>query len=77
MKIKNVIIATFSVVLLASCGGTDACSCQETIKESGAAMVAAGMDAEKMAAATEEYASDLEACSKVSFTPEELAECAE
>ena len=33
MKIKNVIIATFSVALLASCGGTDVCSCAEMGKE--------------------------------------------
>ncbi len=66
MKIKNVIIATFSVALLASCGGTDACSCIEMGKEMGKEMEAAQGDEAKQKEIAESYESDLEACAEAS-----------
>ncbi|MFT6982504.1 MAG: hypothetical protein ACJAUD_001271 [Crocinitomicaceae bacterium] len=77
MKIKNVIIATFSVALLASCGGTDACSCIEMGKEMAAESLAAGMDAEKQAEIVEKYASDVDACNEADYKEADYAECAE
>lgn len=65
MKIKNVIIATFSVALLASCGGTDACSCAGTSLEMMKEMKKADGDEAKLKAIEESYKSDAEACAKL------------
>lgn len=65
MKIKNVIIATFSVALLASCGGTDMCGCLEAGLEMQGEMEAAEGDEAKMKEIEESYASDEEACEKM------------
>ena len=64
MKIKNVIIATFSVALLASCGGTDVCSCAEMGMEMMEEIAAAEGDAAKIAEINESYKSDQEACTE-------------
>lgn len=65
MKIKNVIIATFSVALLASCGGTDVCSCLDTSLEMGKEMEKANGDEAKIKEITESYQSDMDACKKM------------
>ncbi|NRA12306.1 MAG: hypothetical protein HRT57_10165 [Crocinitomicaceae bacterium] len=66
MKIKNVIIATFSVALLASCGGTDACSCIETAVEMGKEVEKANGDEAKLKDIEESYKSDIDACTELS-----------
>ncbi|MFT6243715.1 MAG: hypothetical protein ACJA0U_000377 [Salibacteraceae bacterium] len=65
MKIKNVIIATFSVALLASCGGADNCSCFETGLEMKTEIEAAKGDEAKIKEITESYVGDKEACEKM------------
>ncbi|MFT6502047.1 MAG: hypothetical protein ACJASQ_002172 [Crocinitomicaceae bacterium] len=65
MKIKNVIIATFSVALLASCGGADMCSCLEAGLEMQTEIEAAKGDEAKIKEIKESYAGDEEACEKM------------
>ena len=65
MKIKNVIIATFSVALLASCGGVDTCSCLEAGLEMSKEMEAAKGDEAKIKEIKESYKSDEEACTEM------------
>ena len=65
MKIKNVIIATFSVALLASCGGVDTCSCLEAGLEMSKEIDAAKGDEAKIKEIKESYKSDEEACTEM------------
>jgi hypothetical protein len=65
MKIKNLFIATFSVALLASCGGSEMCDCAETQLEIYKAVKDAKGDEGKMKEIEETYKDDMEACAKV------------
>ena len=65
MKIKNVIIATFSVALLASCGGADMCSCTQTQLDMMKEMKDAKGDEAKLKDIEESYKADKEACDKM------------
>ena len=74
---KYLVVSTLLTALLASCGGTDACSCIEMGKEMAAESLAAGMDAEKQAEIVEKYASDVDACNEADYKEADYAECAE
>jgi len=65
MKLKNVVIATFSVALLASCGGSDMCDCADLSLDAYNEMKEAKGDEAKIKELQESYKSDMEACEKL------------
>ncbi len=66
MKLRNLFIAAFAVVFLASCGGgSDFCGCAETSLEMMKEMKEAGDDEAKQNEVKEKYKADVEACEKM------------